>query len=203
MSKRDYYEVLGVSKDASQEEIKKAYRQMARKFHPDVNKAADAEEKFKEAKEAYDVLSDDQKKATYDRFGHVDPNQGMGGGGFGGAQDFGGFGDLFDMFFGGSGGSRRNPNAPQRGNDLQYTLTIEFKEAVFGKEMDITIPRTETCDTCHGSGAKPGTRPETCSVCHGSGQQEAVQNTPFGRIVNRRACTNCGGTGQFIKEKML
>lgn len=198
MSKRDYYEVLGVGKDASQDDIKKAYRQMARKYHPDVNKEADAESKFIEAKEAYDVLSDDQKKATYDRFGHVDPNQGMGGG----AQDFGGFGDLFDMFFGGGGGgNRRNPNAPQRGNDLQYTLTIEFKEAVFGKEMDITIPRTENCDTCHGSGAKPGTKPETCGTCSGTGQQEVVQNTPFGRIVNRRACTNCGGTGQKIKEK--
>jgi molecular chaperone DnaJ len=196
MSKRDYYEVLGISKDSSPEEIKKAYRKMAREYHPDVNKAADAETKFKEAKAAYDVLSDDQKKAQYDRFGHVDPNQGMGGGGDAG----GGFGDLFDMFFGG-GGQRRNPNAPQRGNDLQYTLTIEFKEAVFGKEIDIHIPRTESCDTCHGNGAKPGTKPETCSVCHGSGQQEVVQNTAFGRIVNRRVCSACNGQGVTIKEK--
>lgn len=198
MSKRDYYEVLGVGKDASQEEIKKAYRKLARQYHPDVNKASDAEAKFKEAKEAYDVLSDDQKKAQYDRFGHVDPNQGMGGGGFGG-QDFGGFGDIFDMFFG--GGQRRNPNAPQRGNDLQYTLTIEFKEAVFGKKTDIHIPRTETCDTCDGSGAKPGTKPQTCGVCHGSGQQEVVQNTAFGRIVNRRVCSACQGQGKIIKDK--
>lgn len=200
MSKRDFYEVLGVGKNASQEDIKKAYRTLARKYHPDVNKASDAESKFKEAKEAYDVLSDDQKKAQYDRFGHVDPNQGMGGGG----ADFGGgFGDLFDMFFGGGGGggNRRNPNAPQRGNDLQYTMTIEFKEAVFGKETDIHIPRTETCDTCSGSGAKPGTKPETCSTCHGSGQQEAVQNTAFGRIVNRRVCSTCNGQGRIIKEK--
>ncbi|MDQ1912896.1 molecular chaperone DnaJ [Paenibacillus sp. GD4] len=201
MSKRDYYEVLGLDKDASQEDIKKAYRKMARQYHPDVNKAADAEAKFKEAKEAYDVLSDDQKKATYDRYGHVDPNQGMGGGGFGGADFGGGFGDLFDMFFGGQGGGRRNPNAPQRGSDLQYTLQIEFKEAVFGKKMEITIPRTETCETCHGNGAKPGTKPETCGVCHGSGQQEVVQNTAFGRIVNRRVCSACNGQGQIIKDK--
>ncbi|MCZ8511154.1 molecular chaperone DnaJ [Paenibacillus filicis] len=199
MSKRDFYEVLGVPKDASQEDIKKAYRKLARQYHPDVNKADDAETKFKEAKEAYDVLSDDQKKAQYDRFGHVDPNQGMGGGGFGG-QDFGGFGDIFDMFFGGQG-QRRNPNAPQRGNDLQYTMQIEFKEAVFGKKTEIQIPRTETCDTCHGSGAKPGTQPETCGVCHGTGQQEVVQNTAFGRIVNRRVCSNCQGQGQIVKDK--
>ncbi|CAM4230045.1 molecular chaperone DnaJ [Paenibacillus endophyticus] len=198
-SKRDYYEILGLGKDASADEIKKSYRKLAREFHPDVNKAADAETKFKEVKEAYDVLSDDGKRSTYDRFGHVDPNQGMGGGGGG---DFGGgFGDIFDMFFGGGGGGRRDPNAPQRGNDLQYTMTVEFKEAVFGKETEITIPRTETCDTCHGDGAKPGTKPETCSVCKGSGQQEVVQNTPFGRMVNRRACTNCSGTGRVIKDK--
>jgi molecular chaperone DnaJ len=200
MSKRDYYEVLGLGKDASQEDIKKAYRKLAREYHPDVNKAANAEDKFKEAKEAYDVLSDDQKKATYDRYGHVDPNQGMGGGG---GADFGGFGDIFDMFFGGGGGggNRRNPNAPQRGNDLQYTMTIEFKEAVFGKETDIHIPRTETCDTCAGSGAKPGTKPETCSTCSGTGQQEVIQNTAFGRIVNRRVCSTCNGQGRIIKDK--
>ncbi|RXZ77184.1 molecular chaperone DnaJ [Paenibacillaceae bacterium] len=196
--KRDYYEVLGINKDASDDEIKKSYRVLARKYHPDVNKEAGAETQFKEVKEAYDVLSDTQKRSTYDRYGHVDPNQGFGGGG--GAGDFGGFGDIFDMFFGGGGG-RRDPNAPQRGNDLQYTMTIDFKDAVFGKETDITIPRTETCDSCHGSGAKVGTKPENCSVCKGSGQQEVVQNTPFGRIVNRRACTSCSGTGRVIKEK--
>mgnify|MGYP001295999738 CR=1 FL=1 len=195
-NKRDYYEVLGVGKDASAEDIKKAYRKLARQYHPDVNKEADAETKFKEVKEAYDVLSDDGKRSTYDRYGHVDPNAGMGGAG---GADFGGFGDIFDMFFG--GGGRRDPNAPQRGNDLQYTMTIEFKEAVFGKETEITIPRTETCDTCHGSGAKPGTQPHTCTVCRGSGQQEVVQNTPFGRMVNRRTCSGCGGTGRMIKDK--
>ncbi|MBO8171425.1 MAG: molecular chaperone DnaJ [Bacillaceae bacterium] len=201
MSKRDYYEVLGVSKDASADEIKKAYRKLARKYHPDVNKSPDAEEKFKEVKEAYDVLSDSQKRANYDQFGHADPGQGFGGGGFGDfGGDFGGFGDIFDMFFGG-GGRRRNPNAPQQGADLQYTLEIEFKDAAFGIEKDIEIPREETCDQCHGTGAKPGTQPEECSVCHGTGQQEQIQNTPFGRIVNRRICQNCQGTGKIIREK--
>jgi len=201
VSKRDYYEVLGVGKDASGEDVRKAYRKLARQYHPDVNKAADAEVKFKEVQEAYEVLNDDQKRATYDRFGHVDPNQGMGGGGFNGGDFGGGFNDIFDMFFGGGGGGRRNPNAPQRGNDLQYSMTIEFKEAVFGKELDITIPRTESCDRCHGSGAKPGTKPETCTVCKGSGQQEVIQNTAFGRIVNRRVCSACNGQGQTIKDK--
>jgi molecular chaperone DnaJ len=199
--KRDYYEVLGVDRGASEEEIKKAYRKLARQYHPDVNKAPDAEEKFKEVKEAYEVLSDPRKRANYDRYGHADPAQGMGGGGFSGDfGDFGGLGDIFDMFFGG-GSSRRRPNAPQRGSDLQYTLEVEFKEAVFGKEEDIQIPRTELCDDCHGSGAKPGTTPETCTVCRGTGQQETVQSTPFGRIVNRRICSACGGQGTVIRQK--
>ncbi|TVX94322.1 molecular chaperone DnaJ [Paenibacillus agilis] len=196
--KRDYYEVLGVNKGSGDDEIKKAYRKLARQYHPDVNKAADAEDKFKEVKEAYDVLSDTQKRAVYDQYGHVDPNQGMGGGGFSG--DFGGFGDIFDMFFGG-GGNRRDPNAPQRGGDLQYTMQVEFKEAAFGVEKEITIPRTEQCDPCFGTGAKPGTKPEKCSTCGGTGQQEVVQNTPFGRMVNRRACSTCQGKGKVIKEK--
>lgn len=195
--KRDYYEVLGVGKDASGDDIKKAYRKLARQYHPDVNKADDAEDRFKEVKEAYDVLSDDSKRATYDRYGHVDPNQGMGGAG---GADFGGFGDIFDMFFGG-GGRQRDPNAPQRGKDLQYTMTIEFKEAVFGKETEVTIPREENCDTCRGTGAKPGTSPKTCTTCHGTGQQEVVQNTPFGRIANRRVCQSCRGTGKIIVDK--
>jgi molecular chaperone DnaJ len=195
MSKRDFYDVLGVDKNASVDEVKKAYRKLARKYHPDVNKEADAETKFKEVKEAYDTIGDPQKKAHYDQFGHTDPNQGFGGGG-----DFGGFGDIFDMFFGG-GGSRRNPNAPRQGADLQYTMTLEFKEAVFGKETDIEIPREETCETCFGSGAKAGTKPETCSHCNGSGQLNVEQNTPFGRVVNRRVCNHCEGTGKFIKDK--
>lgn len=197
MSKRDYYEVLGVDRNASDDEIKKAYRKLARKYHPDVNKAPDAEERFKEVKEAYDVLSDPQKRAQYDRYGHIDPSQGMGGG-FD-SMDFGGFGDIFDMFFG--GGQRRNPNAPRKGADLQYTLRIEFKEAVFGKETEIRIPRTEECDTCLGSGARPGSRPERCSVCGGTGQQETVQNTPFGRIVNRRICSACNGQGTIVRDR--
>ncbi|OEH93692.1 molecular chaperone DnaJ [Bacillus solimangrovi] len=196
MSKRDYYDVLGVEKSASKEEIKKAYRKLARKYHPDVSKEDDAAEKFKEASEAYEVLSDEQKRAQYDQFGHTDPNQGFGGGG----ADFGGFGDIFDMFFGG-GGRRRDPNAPRQGADLQYTLTLEFEEAAFGKETEIQIPKEEECRTCDGSGAKPGTKPETCSHCNGSGQMNVEQNTPFGRVVNRRVCQHCSGTGKYVREK--
>lgn len=198
MSKRDFYDVLGVDQDADDAEIKKAYRKLARKYHPDVNKAADAESQFKEVKEAYDVLGDAQQRAQYDRFGHAGTQQGQGG--FGGAQDFGGgFGDIFDMFFG--GGGRGNPNAPRQGADLQYTMTLNFEEAVFGKETEIRIPQEETCGTCRGNGAKQGTKPETCSVCKGTGQQEQVQDTPFGRVVNRRVCMQCSGTGQMVKEK--
>ncbi|WP_139490445.1 molecular chaperone DnaJ [Brevibacillus dissolubilis] len=199
--KRDYYEVLGLSKDASTDDIKKAYRKLARQYHPDVNKEANAEEKFKEVKEAYDTLSDTQKKAQYDRFGHQDPNQGFGGFGGGGAGfDGGGFGDIFDMFFGG-GGRRSNPNAPRKGADLEYALTIDFKDAVFGKEQEIEIQREAECDTCLGSGAKAGSSVETCNGCHGSGQEEQVVNSPFGRIVNRRVCSKCQGKGKVVKEK--
>ncbi|PAQ16550.1 molecular chaperone DnaJ [Bacillus sp. FJAT-42315] len=198
MSKRDYYDVLGVEKSASKEEIKKAYRKLSKKYHPDINKEAGADEKFKEVKEAYEVLSDEQKRAQYDQFGHADPNQGFGGADFGG---FGGFEDIFSTFFGGGGGRRRDPNAPRQGADLQYTMTIKFEEAVFGKETDIEIPKEETCGTCTGTGAKPGTDPETCSHCHGAGQLNVEQNTPFGRIVNRRTCPYCSGTGKMIKEK--
>ena len=157
MSKRDYYEVLGLSKSASKEEIRKAYRSLSKKFHPDLNKAADAEEKFKEATEAFEVLSDDTKKANYDRFGHADPNQGFGG--FGGGADNFGFEDIFSTFFGGNT-RRRDPNAPRKGDDLQYTMTIDFLEAVFGKETEIEIPKEENCDTCDGSGAKKGLQPK-------------------------------------------
>ncbi|WP_102026976.1 molecular chaperone DnaJ [Salirhabdus sp. Marseille-P4669] len=198
MSKRDYYEVLGVSKDAPKEEIKKAYRKLARKYHPDVNKEPDAADKFKEVKEAYEVLNNEQKRAQYDQFGHDGPNA-QGFGGFD-TEGFGGFGDIFDMFFGG-GGRRRDPNAPRQGADLQYTMELDFEEAVFGKETDIHIPKEETCDTCKGSGAKPGTSPDTCSHCHGTGQLNQEQNTPFGRIVNKRACHYCQGTGKIIKSK--
>lgn len=202
MSKRDYYEVLGLEKSATKDEIRKAYRKLARKYHPDVNKESGAEEKFKEVKEAYEVLSDDQKRSQYDQFGHAGAQgQGFGGfDGFGGAQDFGGFGDIFDMFFGG-GGRSRDPNAPRAGADLQYRMDLDFEEAIFGVEKEITIPREEECDTCHGSGAKPGTKPDTCSHCHGSGQLNQEQNTPFGRVVNRRVCHYCSGKGQIIKER--
>ncbi|MBM6619244.1 molecular chaperone DnaJ [Bacillus suaedaesalsae] len=199
MSKRDYYEVLGVSKNATKDEIKKAYRKLSKQYHPDINKEADANEKFKEISEANEVLSDDQKRAQYDQFGHTDPNQGFGG--FGGGGGFGGFEDIFETFFGGGGGRRRDPNAPRQGADLQYTMTLNFEEAVFGKETTIEIPREESCDTCHGSGAKPGTKPETCSHCNGSGQLNVEQNTPFGRIVNRRVCHYCNGTGKMIIDK--
>ena len=203
MSKRDYYDVLGVSRDASQEEIKKAYRKLARQYHPDVNKSPDAEEKFKEIKEAYDVLSNPENRSRYDQFGHAgvgqESGQPGGFGGFGGfGADFGGFEDIFDMFF---GRGNRNPNAPRKGDDLEYSLTIDFVDAVFGTQTEIRIPREETCSTCQGSGAKPGTAPETCAVCHGTGQQEQVQTTPFGRIVNRRICMNCQGTGRVIPQK--
>ncbi len=203
MSKRDYYEVLGVSKTASKDEIKKAYRKLSKKYHPDINKEADAADKFKEIKEAYEVLSDDQQRSRYDQFGHTDPNQGFGGG-FGGdfgGSGFGGFEDIFSTFFGGSGGRRRDPNAPRQGADLQYTMSVSFEDAVFGKETTIEIPREENCGTCHGSGAKPGTKAETCSHCQGSGQINVEQNTPFGRIVNRTTCRHCGGTGKFIPNK--
>lgn len=198
MSKRDYYEVLGVAKSASEDEIKKAYRKLARQYHPDVNKEPDAVEKFKEVKEAYDVISDPQKRAQYDQFGHAAGQQG----GFGGAgADFGGFGDIFDMFFGGGGGGRRNPNAPRQGNDLQYTMSIGFKDAYFGKEEEIEIPKEATCSKCDGSGAEPGTKVETCPTCNGAGQQEVVQNTPFGRVVNRRPCPSCKGKGKYVQTK--
>lgn len=190
MSKRDYYEVLGVSQSASQDEIKKAFRGLARQLHPDVNKDDPAAaDKFKEVNEAYEVLSDPDKRAQYDRFGHQDPGQG----GFQGG-DFGGINDIFDMFFGGGNRSR----GPARGADLEYQLTIEFKDAAFGLKREIEIPRMETCPTCSGSGAKPGTKVETCSTCKGSGVQEFVTNTPLGRMVNRRSCPTCGGSGKRI-----
>lgn len=204
MAKRDYYEILGVSKDASKDEIKRAYRKLSKQYHPDINKEPGADEKFKEISEAYEVLSDDTKRAQYDQFGHAGANQDFDGfGGFGGFSDagFGGFEDILNTFFGGGSTRRSNPNAPRQGADLQYTMTLTFEEAVFGKETDIEIPREEQCSTCHGSGAKPGTHPEECPYCHGSGQISTEQNTPFGRIVNRRVCHHCGGTGQVIKHK--
>lgn len=199
MSKRDYYDVLGISKDADEQEIKKAYRKLARQYHPDVNKEDDAEEKFIEIKDAYDTLSDPQKRSNYDRFGHEDPNQGFGGGGAGAGGFGGGFGDIFDMFFG--GGASRDPNAPRQGADLQYTMTLTFKEAAFGKDTEIEIPKEENCETCGGDGAKPGTEKRTCRQCGGQGQMNVEQNTPFGRVVNRRVCDRCSGSGVEVEEK--
>jgi len=205
--KEDFYDLLGVSKDASQDEIKKAYRKLSKKYHPDINKADDAEDKFKKISEAYEVLSDEQKRAAYDQYGHAstDPNFGAGGG-FGGGFGGGGFGggggfeDIFEQFFGG-GGRRRNPNAPRQGEDLQYVMDLEFEEAIFGKETTIRYNRQEECDNCNGSGAKPGTSPQTCSTCHGAGQVNAERNTPFGRVMTQQVCPTCHGTGKEIKEK--
>jgi molecular chaperone DnaJ len=195
--KRDYYEVLGIAKGANVDEIKKAYRKLAVKYHPDKNPGdPDAEEKFKEAAEAYGVLSDEEKRAKYDRFGH----QGLGGmGGFDPNQfaDFGDIlGDLFGFgdFFG--GGRRRGGTRAARGNDLRYDLTLEFEEAVFGKDVSLDIPRTINCATCSGSGAKPGTQPVTCSGCGGRGQVRYSQ----GFFAVARTCPQCGGAGKVIKE---
>ncbi|MDN5330995.1 MAG: molecular chaperone DnaJ [Tepidanaerobacteraceae bacterium] len=207
MSKKDYYEILGVGKDATEEEIKKAYRKLARQYHPDVNKSPDAAEKFKEINEAYQVLSDPQKRAMYDKFGHagVDPNaaQGdFGGGGFGdfGDFDFGRdiFGDIFDSFFGGFGEPRKK--GPVRGADIRYDLEITLEEAFLGAEKEIELYRTESCPRCGGTGAKPGTGAKTCPVCGGSGQVKQVQNTPFGRYISITTCTRCQGTGIVIEE---
>jgi len=206
MSKRDYYEVLGLQRSATAEEIKKAYRRLAKQHHPDFNKDdKEAEKRFKEIKEAYDVLSDPQKRQQYDQFGHQsDFNGGAGGfGGFGG-QGFGGFGfggidDIFEQFFGGMGG-RRRPPGPEQGNHLRYDLEITLEEAFKGKSKVITIPRTETCSECNGTRAKAGTRPETCSACGGSGQQQQTRSTPFGRFVSMHPCVACRGEGKVIKD---
>lgn len=206
--KRDLYDVLGVSKDASQDEIKKAYRRLSKKYHPDLNDAPDAEEKFKEVADAYETLSDQNKRSQYDQYGHAstDPNFNGGGfGGFGGAgggDSFSGFEDIFDQFFGGGGRSAsRNPNAPRQGEDLQYVMDLSFEEAVFGKSTTIRYNRKNVCKTCEGSGAKPGTSPETCSRCGGAGQINVEQNTPFGRVMTQTVCPDCEGTGKIIKEK--
>ncbi|MGE5397380.1 MAG: molecular chaperone DnaJ [Chitinophagales bacterium] len=198
MAKRDYYEVLGVPRSATQDEIKKAYRAAALKYHPDVaENKEEAETIMKEMNEAYAVLSDEQKRRQYDQFGHdaFDPNQGFGGFDF----DLGGVGDIFDMLFGGGGGRRRR-TGPQRGNDLEVQVDIEFEDAAFGVEKDIKLPRIEECGTCKGSGAEPGTSPTSCATCGGKGQVRAVQNTPFGRFETVKACGRCGGTGHIIEK---
>ena len=204
-SKRDFYEVLGVGKGSSDADIKKAYRKLAKQYHPDVNQDdKTAEAKFKEANEAYEILSDPQKKARYDQYGHagVDPN-GFGGAGAGfGDFDFGGIGDIFESFFGGSGFGRssKSRSGPQKGADLKYSMEISFEEAAFGLEKDITINRHESCGTCGGSGVKAGSSPTTCSQCNGTGQVQYKQSTPFGQFVNVKTCDTCRGEGKIISN---
>ncbi|MCD2257375.1 molecular chaperone DnaJ [Agrilactobacillus fermenti] len=203
--KRDYYEVLGVSRDASDDEIKRAFRKLSKKYHPDLNKAPDAEAKFKEVNEAYEVLSDPQKRAAYDQYGHAGMDGAGAGnaGGAGGFGDFGGFGgfdDIFSSFFGG-GNAQQSASSPRQGNDLQYRMDLDFKEAIFGKSTTISYNREATCETCNGSGAAPGTSPVTCHKCHGSGYVEVDRRTPLGMMRTREVCDVCGGTGKEIKEK--
>lgn len=215
--KRDYYEVLGVDKNATDEELKKAFRKMAKKYHPDANpdNKKEAEIKFKEVNEAYETLSDPQKRRMYDQFGHNGP-QGFGGGnpgggyysystsGFDGFSDFGDLGDIFSSFFGGGfGGSRNSRNAnngPKKGADLKYNMEISFEEAFLGVEKEINITRDDICTVCNGNGAKPGTTIENCTVCGGTGQVKQVQNTILGQMQTSRTCSNCHGTGKVIKQ---
>lgn len=202
--KKDYYEVLGVEKGASEEELKKAYRRLAKQYHPDLHpNDKEAEEKFKEINEAYDVLKDPDKRARYDQFGFsgVDPNFGGGAGG----DPFGGGGfdvsDIFDSFFGGFGGGRRsNPNAPRRGTDIEATVVISFEEAAKGCRKEVTFQQIETCDECHGSGAAAGSSPTTCPQCHGTGQVRISQRTPFGVMQTARTCDRCHGKGKIIEN---
>jgi molecular chaperone DnaJ len=200
---RDYYEILGVSRDADKEEIKLAYRRSARKYHPDVNKEPGAEERFKEINRAYEVLSEPEIRARYDRFGEAGVAAGAGVG-FQDMGDIGGFADIFESFFSGFAGggqTRSRRNGPVRGDDLRLELKLDFREAVFGGEKEIRISHLETCEVCSGSGAKPGTRPRTCSTCSGSGQVRRATRTPFGSFTQVSSCPTCNGTGQMIDEK--
>ena len=197
--KRDYYEVLGVSRDATDEEIKRAFRKLAFKYHPDRNREDRSAEKFKEVNEAYEVLSDANKRAAYDRFGH-DGAAGLFGQGFEGFDfgGFGGFGDIFEAFFGGT--STKTRRAPQRGNDLRYKVVISFEEAALGCEKEIDVTRTEICSTCHGTGSKPGSQPSRCPGCDGTGQIRRVQRSLFGQFINTAVCSRCHGDGRIITD---
>ncbi|MFC1871113.1 molecular chaperone DnaJ [Chloroflexota bacterium] len=195
-TKRDYYEVLDVDKNATDEELKKSFRKLAFKYHPDHNRGDGAEDRFKELNEAYEVLSDPDKRAAYDRFGHGGA-EGLFGGGFE-EFNFGGLGNIFDAFFG--GGTTATRQGPRQGNDLRYRLNITFTEAAFGCEKEISIPRTENCSLCHGIGSKPGSNPSQCPDCHGTGQIHHTQRTLFGRFVNTTTCSRCNGEGRIITE---
>jgi molecular chaperone DnaJ len=208
MAKKDYYEVLGVSREATDADIKKAYRSLARKYHPDMNPdhKKEAEEKFKEGHEAYEVLSDPDNRARYDQYGHAgfDNNSGRGQGadfgGFGDFGSFGGFGDLFDVVFGGGGGAQQRHSGPQKGEDLQMEIDVKFEEAAFGVEREVSIHRWEDCDQCHGSGAAPGSKPVTCPTCGGSGQVRVTQTIAFGRFQTIQTCSRCYGEGKIIEK---
>ncbi len=205
--KRDYYEVLGVKKDATAEEIKKAYRKLTKENHPDLHPGDKAcEERFKEVNEAYEILSDDDKRRKYDQYGHAafDPNAGFGGGGFDGFDGFGGFGgfgDIFSDIFGGFGGSTRsNPNAPRRGENVRASVNISFEEAAFGCKKEVTVSKIETCADCKGTGCAPGTTPEICPDCKGTGSVTVSQRTPFGMMQSSSPCSKCHGTGKIIHQ---
>ncbi|MCS6815219.1 MAG: molecular chaperone DnaJ [Cyanobacteria bacterium] len=201
---RDYYEVLGVSRDADKDELKRAYRRLARKYHPDVNKEEGAEERFKEINRAYEVLSEPEMRARYDRFGEAGVS---GAGAASGYEtvDFGGFADIFESFFsgfsGGVGQASRRRSGPIRGDDLRIDLKLDFREAVFGGEKEIRINHLETCEVCSGTGAKPGTKPRTCPSCGGSGQIRRATRTPFGSFTQVSICPTCNGSGQVIEDK--
>jgi molecular chaperone DnaJ len=205
---RDYYEILGVSRDVDKEELKRAYRRLARKYHPDVNKESGTEDRFKEINLAYEVLSEPETRARYDRFGEAGVSGAAAAGGYQDMGDMGGFADIFESFFSGfSGGgmgtqtAARRRSGPVRGDDLRLDLKLEFREAVFGGEKEIRISHLETCVTCDGSGAKPGTRPRTCSTCNGAGQVRRATRTPFGSFTQVSVCPTCNGTGQMIEDK--
>lgn len=202
---RDYYETLGVSRSADQEEIKRAYRRLARKYHPDVNREPGAEESFKEVSRAYEVLSDTEMRARFDQFGEAGVS-GAGAQGFGDFGDMGGLADIFETFFGGFGNTQsqssgRRRNGPVRGEDLRLDLKLDFREAVFGGKKEIRIPHLETCGTCAGTGGKPGSQPKTCLTCNGAGQVRRSTRTPFGTFNQVAVCPTCNGEGQVIEDK--